>query len=114
MGDALECERSIDAQGDTQQKTTTGLAYYLSQLNTACFTTGWDHWALTSQGVVEWASDDGPTHPPAPRSHHRQPFRPLTRSPGVGISDPLVGRLDLGPGRSRRTRCWGGNESGEP
>ena len=28
MGDALECERAVDDRADTQQHTTTGLAYY--------------------------------------------------------------------------------------
>jgi hypothetical protein len=57
MGDPLECERSVDDQGDTQQKTGTGLAYYRRQLNAACFTTGWDHWGLTPRGVVHWTGD---------------------------------------------------------
>lgn len=58
MGDPLECERSVDAQGNTQQRTTTGLAYRRRQLNTTVFTTGWEHWALGDDGtVVYWASD---------------------------------------------------------
>jgi len=63
MGEALECERSVDDQGNTQQKTTTGLAYYRKHLNTACFTTGWDHWALRPEGLVHWTGDavDPPT-----------------------------------------------------
>ena len=57
MGDPLECERTIDAQGNTQQQTTTGLAYRRNELNATCFTTGWDHWALRDDGtVVYWAS----------------------------------------------------------
>jgi hypothetical protein len=56
MGDALECERVVNEQGDTQQKTTTGLAYYRKQLNAACFTTGWEHWSLVDRGLVHWAS----------------------------------------------------------
>jgi hypothetical protein len=57
MGSPLECERAVDSQGDTQQKTSTGLAYYRQQLNVACFTTGWDHWGLTEHGVVHWTGD---------------------------------------------------------
>jgi hypothetical protein len=57
MGEALECERVVNDQGDTQQKTTTGLAYYRKALNVACFTTGWDHWGLMAHGVVHWAGD---------------------------------------------------------
>jgi hypothetical protein len=58
MGDPLECERAVDAAGNTEQKTTTGLAYYRKLADAACFTTGWDHWALHgSHGVVLWAGD---------------------------------------------------------
>jgi hypothetical protein len=57
MGAPLECEHPVDNHGDTQQKTSTGLAYYRQQLNVACFTTGWDHWALTERGVVYWTGD---------------------------------------------------------
>jgi hypothetical protein len=63
MGDPLECERVVNNDGDTQQKTTTGLAYYRKLLNAACFTNGWEHWSLVDKGVVHWA---GPTvDPPA-------------------------------------------------
>jgi hypothetical protein len=63
MGDPLECERVVNNDGDTQQKTTTGLAYYRKLLNTACFTNGWEHWGLVDKGFVHWA---GPTvDPPA-------------------------------------------------
>jgi hypothetical protein len=61
MGDPLECERVVNDHGDTQQKTTTGLAYYRKQLNTACFTTGWEHWGLADRGLLHWA---GPTVDP--------------------------------------------------
>jgi hypothetical protein len=57
MGEALECEGSVNDQGDTQQKTTTGLAYYRRQLNAACFTTGWDHWGLQSGRLVHWTGN---------------------------------------------------------
>jgi hypothetical protein len=63
MGEALECEQLVNTQGDTQQKTTTGLAYYRGQMNIPCFTTGWDHWAVTSAGLVHWAGDS--VDPPA-------------------------------------------------
>jgi hypothetical protein len=63
MGEPLECERAVDDQGDTQQRTTTGLAYYRSQVNAASFTTGWDHWGLKDGGLVHWTGDsvDPPT-----------------------------------------------------
>jgi len=54
MGDALECERVVNDEGDTQQRTTTGLAYYRKHLNIACFTTGWEHWGLVDRGLVHW------------------------------------------------------------
>jgi hypothetical protein len=57
MGEPQECEHPVDDQGDTQQKTSTGLAYYRQQLNVACFTTGWDHWALTDRGLVTWTGE---------------------------------------------------------
>jgi hypothetical protein len=58
MGEPLECERVTDATGDTQQRTTTGLAYYRAASNTVAFTNGWDHWALTGNGVVHWTGQD--------------------------------------------------------
>jgi hypothetical protein len=58
MGEPLECERSVDNLGDTQQKTTTGLAYYRSERNVACFTSGWEHWGLVEQRLVHWAGSD--------------------------------------------------------
>jgi hypothetical protein len=63
MGEPLECERPIDDQGDTQQNTTTGLAYYRSKLNVACFTTGWDHWGIRNGGLIYWTGDS--VDPPA-------------------------------------------------
>ena len=57
MGDPLECERVVDDNGDTQQKTTSGLAYYRKSINVAAFTTGWDHWGLVERGVVHWAGE---------------------------------------------------------
>jgi hypothetical protein len=59
MGDPMDCEQTIDAQGNTQQRTSTGLAYRRKQSNETVFTTGWDHWALREDGaVVHWAGDE--------------------------------------------------------
>jgi len=58
MGEPLECERVTDAGGDTEQRTTIGLAYYRAVSNTVAFTNGWDHWALTSNGAVHWTGQD--------------------------------------------------------
>jgi hypothetical protein len=55
MGEPVECERATNPQGDTQQQTTTGLAYYRTNRNSACFTTGWDHWALVDGSLVHWS-----------------------------------------------------------
>ncbi len=58
MGEAVECERVVDADGNSEQKTTTGLVYYRVRSNIAAFTNGFDHWALVPTGVVHWAGDD--------------------------------------------------------
>ena len=58
MGDPTECERVVDAAGNTEQKTTTGLTYYRAASNLPVFTNGFDHWALTPGGVVHWTGDD--------------------------------------------------------
>jgi hypothetical protein len=58
MGEAAECERVVDAAGNTEQKTTTGLAYYRARNNISAFTNGFDHWAMTPAGVVHWTGDD--------------------------------------------------------
>jgi hypothetical protein len=58
MGVPIECERVIDAAGDTEQRTTTGLAYYRTATNTTAFTDGSRHWALTSNGAVHWTGQE--------------------------------------------------------
>jgi len=58
MGDAKDCEHAIDADGNTQQLTTTGLAYYRRRLNIAIFTNGWDHWALSDDKLLRWSGSD--------------------------------------------------------
>jgi hypothetical protein len=58
MGDPLECEHAVDGQGDTQQRTSTGLAYYRKARNAPTFTTGYDHWALAPDGsLIHWTGD---------------------------------------------------------
>ena len=64
MGTPVECERVVDADGNTQQRTTAGLAYVRKASNLACFTTGWDHWALVDRRVVFWQGDA--VEPPTP------------------------------------------------
>jgi hypothetical protein len=55
MGNPLECEHAIHANGDTRQRTTTGYAYYRKTDNVPTFTNGWDHWALTTDGLTHWS-----------------------------------------------------------
>jgi hypothetical protein len=63
MGQPIECEHAVSAAGNTTQQTTTGLVAYSSATNTVTFTDGWRHWALTSQGMVDWEGEaaDPPT-----------------------------------------------------
>src|SRR5690349_20884142 len=70
MGDPIECEHAETATGDTYQRTTTGLALYRRDTNTAMFTNGQEHWALTAGGIVHWTGWHGSAAPPgisAPR-----------------------------------------------
>jgi hypothetical protein len=57
MGSPVECEHPNSANGDTLQKTTTGLAFYRKSTNTPTFTDGYRHWALTVAGVASWEGD---------------------------------------------------------
>ena len=58
MGDPVECERVVDNDGNTQQRTTRGLAYFRKKSDAACFTTGTERWARkTDRGVVYWRGD---------------------------------------------------------
>ncbi|MBV9326794.1 MAG: hypothetical protein JO352_23805 [Chloroflexi bacterium] len=71
MGDPIECEHANPANGDTLQKTSTGLSFYRKATNTPTFTDGFNHWALTSEGLVTWtgASIDPPGTAVAPSSN---------------------------------------------
>ena len=65
MGEPLECEHvSEPSTGDTVQQTTTGLAYYRAWSNTPTFTDGWNHWAWTAAGLVEWGGTTADPPPP--------------------------------------------------
>jgi hypothetical protein len=50
--EAAECEQVIDVSGNSEQKTTTGPACYRARSNILPFTNGFDHWALTTDGLV--------------------------------------------------------------
>jgi hypothetical protein len=67
MGDPLECERVVDAAGNTEQRTTRGLAYYRARSNITVFTNGFDHWAIVASGLVHWTSDSVEPPPDAER-----------------------------------------------
>jgi hypothetical protein len=54
MGTPIECEHPANAGGDTMQQTTTGLAAYYRASNAVTFTNGWEHWALTPDGLIFW------------------------------------------------------------
>jgi hypothetical protein len=54
MGAPMECEHGDPGSGDTLQQTSTGLAFYRASSNTPTFTDGFDHWALTPDGLVTW------------------------------------------------------------
>jgi hypothetical protein len=55
MGNATSCEYGDPrGSGDTLQNTEKGLSFYRLSTNTATFTTGFDHWALTPGGLVYW------------------------------------------------------------
>ena len=67
MGEPSECERVVDAAGNTEQQTTTGLADHRAPANVVVFTDGVDHWALTANGVVHWTGDEVEPPPRASR-----------------------------------------------
>jgi hypothetical protein len=55
MGEPASCEYADpNGSGDTLQDTTTGLAFWRKSTNTATFTNGGTHWALTGSGFVSW------------------------------------------------------------
>ena len=54
MGAPVECAHPAASPGDTIQQTSTGLAQYSQVTNTASFTDGWRHWAITPRGFVTW------------------------------------------------------------
>ena len=94
IGDAIECEHANPANGDTLQKTTTGLSFYRKATNTPTFTDGFNHWALISTGqVVTWtgSSIDPPGTAQAPSSDCPTP--PIRRFGTVWSTDDEVRSL---------------------
>ena len=70
MGVPLEPPH-VSSDGDVQQQTTTGLAYWRPDANVPVFSDGVTHYALTDAGLVTWTGDalDPPAPPPDPRSY---------------------------------------------
>jgi hypothetical protein len=58
MGEPVECERAVDAEGDTKQLTTTGVAEYAERTRTVTFTDGLRHWALSAGSFVDSIDTD--------------------------------------------------------
>jgi hypothetical protein len=58
MGEPVECEHAITALGDTDQRTSTGLAHYDRASNTPSFHQADDNWALTARGLVFWSGQE--------------------------------------------------------
>jgi hypothetical protein len=82
MGVPAECEHINAENGDTIQKTTTGLAYFRPSLNAAMFTDGNSHWALVENRLLMWRSDS--VTPPQPTA---------AESAYLGATDPLRTRM---------------------
>lgn len=57
MGDPGECEHLNNANGDTLQQTSRGLAYYRWATGLPTFTDGWRHWALAGGQLIEWEGE---------------------------------------------------------
>jgi hypothetical protein len=74
MGRPTECEHGYDVNGDTRQRTTTGIAIYNWCTNTPSFNAGRDHWILGTGGVEHWTDPASPPEMPIVRAPDlRQP-----------------------------------------
>ena len=84
MGTPVECENPNPENGDTLQRTTTGLAYYRPSINTSMFTDGATHWALTETGLVLWRNQSvTPPQPTAAETAYLQKIGPLQSRAGA-------------------------------
>jgi hypothetical protein len=105
MGDAVECEHTLTASGDTDQQTTTGVAHYDRATNTPSFHQGTDNWALTLQGLVFWSGNSpeipsGTVAIPSPGSARMEAMREQNSAP--------AGTSLLGGGRRTPVPTTGG------
>ncbi len=69
MGTPLECEHPDPSSGDTQQHTSTGLAYVPRGNGLVSFTNGWEHYALVRGQVELWRNTS--VDPPQPTDAER-------------------------------------------
>jgi hypothetical protein len=81
MGSPAQCPR-VDANGNTIQVTTTGLAIYKLD-GTSIFASGEQHWSLTAAGLQTWRGNwhNGLYPPVAP-----SPSQPPTDAAQVGLA----------------------------
>ena len=68
MGLPIECEHSNPENGDTLQRTTTGLAVYHQPDDSLRFTDGWRHWALVGGNEIQWEGSASDPPPAAART----------------------------------------------
>lgn len=98
MGEPIECEHSNAENGDSLQRTTHGLSFYRKSTNTPTFTDGFNHWALTVDGLVGWTGSSvdppgvlvptanptlSPTQPPMPTAVEATPEPAATAAPAT-------------------------------
>jgi hypothetical protein len=93
MGHPTSCEYADpNGTGDTEQNTTTGLAFWRSSTNTPTFTDGVTHWALTPHGDVTWVGPEVDPPPDARVITIMWTPEPPTKSTGCvstgGLPDP--------------------------
>lgn len=90
MGDPLECEHINAANGDTIQRTSTGLAYYRPSIGLSIFTNGETHWTLANGRLLLWRN--GSVTPPEPTAAEAEYLN--RTAPIRGRFASLQGRLD--------------------
>jgi hypothetical protein len=98
MGDPIGPEQTDDDNCNTQQLTTTGLAYWQCSTNLtgfAAYPDGAVHWALAPPGLLEWTGDA--SNPPSDA--------PLVVASGSGDDDPAFTAACLAARRAPALTC---------
>lgn len=96
MGAPLECEHGAPSTGHTIQHTSTGLAYYIPEINTPIFTDGATHWALSGGELILWRNASvAPPRPTAGESAYLTAISPLVAR-SHGLSGQLARMIALG------------------